>query len=206
MKKLFTLIGCISLIGLTLHLVPIVAGEIDKGSPPEKSAKANYSIGRYVIGSGGVVDIISSNYIHCATAGQSVAGIMSNANHFLLSGFWLPPNIIAGIDANEVSEVIKTFNLDQNYPNPFNPQTIIQYQLPCECFIRIEVFNLLGQCIRTLTDRLQGSGYKKVVWDGRNDQGNLMNSGIYLYSITAFSTEENRNVFFNETKKMLFVK
>lgn len=90
------------------------------------------------------------------------------------------------------------FEIFQNYPNPFNSMTVIKYSLPQDCQVEISLFNILGQKIKTLVDEYQTQGYKKIIWDGKNDKGDEVGSGIYFYRIKASS--------FSSTRKMLFVK
>ncbi len=77
------------------------------------------------------------------------------------------------------------FGLSQNYPNPFNPSTIIQYELPQASQIRLAIYNLLGERVRTLVDAKESAGVKQVTWDGRNDRGGRVSSGVYVYRIEA---------------------
>jgi hypothetical protein len=77
------------------------------------------------------------------------------------------------------------FSLVQNYPNPFNPATRIRYQLPEAAEVRLSIFNLLGQEIKTLVQKSQPAGYYTVVWDGTDHAGAAVASGIYLYRIAA---------------------
>ena len=73
----------------------------------------------------------------------------------------------------------------------------------------VEIFNVVGQRIRLLSSQLQGSGSMQVVWDGKNEHGEAVGSGIYFYRLTAHSTnagENNASILFQEIKKMLFVK
>jgi len=73
------------------------------------------------------------------------------------------------------------FALEQNYPNPFNPTTTISYELPQSGQVRIEIFNTLGQRIRTLIDRKMNAGRYSVVWKGNDDAGNPIATGMYFY-------------------------
>ncbi|HEX9974372.1 MAG TPA: T9SS type A sorting domain-containing protein [bacterium] len=85
-----------------------------------------------------------------------------------------------------------------NYPNPFNPETVIEYELPNAGSVRLEVYNMLGQKIRTLVNQNQVAGVHHVAWDGKNEFGEQMASGIYLYRM-----EMNE---FKATKRMLLIR
>jgi flagellar hook assembly protein FlgD len=91
------------------------------------------------------------------------------------------------------------FNLGQNYPNPFNPTTTISFSLPKEAPVTFEIYNMLGVKIRTLmAGQTKSAGLYTVAWDGRNDAGVSMSSGVYLYRINAGS--------FLASKKMTLLK
>ncbi|MCP4706187.1 MAG: T9SS type A sorting domain-containing protein [candidate division Zixibacteria bacterium] len=86
------------------------------------------------------------------------------------------------------------YTLYQNYPNPFNPITKIRFSLPVSSVIRVEIFNLLGQSIRILVDEKLSAGAKEVVWDGLNNAGRSVSSGIYFYRITANDFVDSRKM------------
>ena len=92
----------------------------------------------------------------------------------------------------------KQFSLAQNYPNPFNPETTIRFEAPKATFVTLEVYNVLGQKVRTLLQGRIEAGYHVTVWDGLNDQGVRVGSGVYYYR---FSSTE-----FNAVKKMALLK
>lgn len=75
------------------------------------------------------------------------------------------------------------FMLSQNYPNPFNGVTTIAYALPQAQRVRIKIFALSGELVRTLVDETQSAGYKRVQWDGKNDDGKIAGSGLYLVEL-----------------------
>jgi len=95
-------------------------------------------------------------------------------------------------------QVPLSFALAQNYPNPFNPETRIEYTLAANGAVLLEVFNLSGQKVATLVDRMQPAGKHSVQWRGCDDRRQPLPSGLYTYRLSAGST--------TSTKKMLFVR
>jgi hypothetical protein len=96
------------------------------------------------------------------------------------------------------SDVPKTYDLAQNYPNPFNPTTTIRYQLPERTHVRLAIYNVMGQRVRVLVDEPKPIGRYKVMWDGRNDAGEVVASGVYFYRMQAGT--------FTTTRKLVFLK
>ena len=88
-------------------------------------------------------------------------------------------------ELTENTEIPSNFELFQNYPNPFNPETEIHFQLPAASQVLVRIFNTLGQKIRTLTDREYEAGFHSVRWDAKDNNGNPVSSGIYLYQLKA---------------------
>ncbi|MBU1117337.1 MAG: T9SS type A sorting domain-containing protein [Bacteroidetes bacterium] len=108
-------------------------------------------------------------------------------------------NIITDVEEDEYGETLPyRFELSQNYPNPFNPVTTIEYNLPRRSSIRIDVFNLLGQKVRTLVDREESAGSYTITWDGTSTSGQSVSTGVYFYR---FQADDHV-----ETKKMLLLK
>jgi hypothetical protein len=103
-----------------------------------------------------------------------------------------------GVGIDDTDLLPKTFALHQNYPNPFNPITTIKFDLPKDCHVKIQIFNILGQKVKTLIDDRQEAGYKAINWNGLNDAGNQVASGTYIYMIKAAD--------FNKTKRMTLIK
>ena len=79
----------------------------------------------------------------------------------------------------------KPLTLYQNYPNPFNPSTAIAYFLPEDCRVRLSIFDTAGRLVRTLADGPAVAGTHTIGWDGRNDRGSSVGSGVYYYRLTA---------------------
>jgi len=108
-------------------------------------------------------------------------------------------NIITDVEDDEHGDILPyRFELSQNYPNPFNPVTTIEYSLPRRSSVKIDVFNLLGQKVRTLVDREESAGSYTIEWDGTNTSGQSVSTGVYFYR---FQADDHV-----ETKKMLLLK
>lgn len=95
----------------------------------------------------------------------------------------------------------KEFKLSQNYPNPFNPTTTIKYSLPYDSKVKVVVYNLAGEVVKTLVNTTQGAGNHETQF---SSNGLSTASGIYFYSIEAVSVDGSKN--FKETKKMVLIK
>jgi subtilisin family serine protease len=90
------------------------------------------------------------------------------------------------------------FELHQNVPNPFNPETKISFSLPEEVHISLDIFNILGQKVKTLASGRYPAGNHSVIWDGKNLSGENVSTGIYFYRLYTES--------FTETRRMLLLK
>lgn len=77
------------------------------------------------------------------------------------------------------------FELTQNYPNPFNPDTKIEFAVPQKSQVDLVIYNVMGQKVKTLVSGVLDAGWKQVTWDGTDDYGNIVASGIYLYKLNA---------------------
>ena len=104
---------------------------------------------------------------------------------------------VTNIDNNGLA-LPETYALYQNYPNPFNPSTTIKFDLPEQANVSIVVYNILGSKVRTLYNDARVAGSHQIVWDGMNDQGIRVTSGVYIYTIKAGT--------FVESKKMTLMK
>jgi photosystem II stability/assembly factor-like uncharacterized protein len=105
---------------------------------------------------------------------------------------------------NISGKIPEKFELSQNYPNPFNPTTQIAYAVPKASFVRLTVYNVLGQEVATLVNAEQEVGHVTAVWDGHNSAGQAVGSGLYFYRIEA--KPKNKEDAFVDVKKMLMIK
>ena len=90
---------------------------------------------------------------------------------------------IVAVSEIDINDLILPTYLIGNYPNPFNPETTIQYSLPVASNLRVDIYNNKGQRVRTLIDREYPAGKHKVLWNGRDNNGQSVSSGIYFYKM-----------------------
>jgi len=116
------------------------------------------------------------------------------------SGYQLRPRfrsdfeLIPGTPVAPINELPDEFALNQNYPNPFNPTTTIKFQLPEQSDVSITVYNMAGQQVTSLVNTSMDAGYHQVTWNGTNDAGVQMSSGMYIYRIRADEFTESRKM------------
>jgi hypothetical protein len=91
-----------------------------------------------------------------------------------------------------------SYQLHANYPNPFNPETTIEYSLTDPEHVRIDIYNILGNRVSTLVDEVKAPGNHEVMWNGTDENGSRVASGIYFYNMKAGA--------FNETRRMVMLK
>jgi hypothetical protein len=95
-------------------------------------------------------------------------------------------------------ELPTRIELVQNYPNPFNPSTTIRFGLPDEGKVKLVIYNVLGQKVRELINDSREAGYHTAIWNGKNDMGQQVSSGLYIYRLETLKGVQAR--------KMLLVK
>ena len=99
---------------------------------------------------------------------------------------------------NLKNSIPKEFSLSQNYPNPFNSTTLIQYGLKENVNVKITVYDILGRVVKSLVNDYQDAGFRSVTWDGTDNSGSSVATGLYIYKIEAGD--------FVSAKKMLMIK
>jgi hypothetical protein len=113
---------------------------------------------------------------------KDVTGHESGQSNF--TSTYVPPGSFNKIFSSFSGEVVpKIYFLYQNFPNPFNPSTTIRYQVPLDTYVKLEIFNSLGEKVKTLVNELKAEGYYSVVWNGKDDYEQSLPSGIYYYRL-----------------------
>ncbi|MEO8399905.1 MAG: T9SS type A sorting domain-containing protein, partial [Ignavibacteriaceae bacterium] len=108
-----------------------------------------------------------------------------------------PANSLDKVETVEI-KIPSEYKLEQNYPNPFNPTTNIKYQIPEDKHVSLKIYNIIGQLVKVLVDDNQATGSYSIQWDGRDNHGAAISSGVYLYRIEAGDFVTN--------KKMIYMK
>ncbi len=98
----------------------------------------------------------------------------------------------------EIGGIPDDFSLFHNYPNPANPSTTVKFGLPSKSNVRLQVFDVLGRRVAVLADGPMEAGYHEILWDGRNESGGYVSSGIYFYKLQSGE--------FTSVKKMIILK
>ncbi len=107
--------------------------------------------------------------------------------------------VLTGVDAvGRVQDLPTKFAVSQNYPNPFNPSTEISFDLPKSSVVTVVIFDILGREVRRLVDRSMPAGRYRVSWNGMDNGGSRVASGIYIYAIQAGD--------FSEARKMMLIR
>ena len=136
----------------------------------------------YTINSGEKVNIILNFIPKQAGDHSATLNIQSNDEEnsdvtLNLTGY---ANETASTSVDDFNNFPTEFKLSQNYPNPFNPTTNVKYELPKDCKVDLTIYNIRGQKVATIANNFQTAGYHQVMWNGTNDLGQKVSSGVYF--------------------------
>lgn len=101
---------------------------------------------------------------------------------------------VTTVNEESAADLPDGFVLEQNYPNPFNPETHIRFSIQANSQVKLSIYNLIGQQVRTLVDAVKPAGVYDVVWDGRDNSGNLLSTGTYFYKIQVDGNSQIRRL------------
>ncbi len=183
----------------TVSPVQFVIGAVDFGGGI--TAGNNLLLARIKLNvNGALLDTITIDSMSTVTTSLN----FSTAGAVDFTPRWYPTpyiwtNAVKDRPIGEKSALPTNYDLGQNFPNPFNANTQIQFALPKSGHVKLEVFNVLGQKVKTLVDEELTAGYKQVTWDGTDQRGDQVSSGIYFYRVRMGSQ-------YTEMRKMVMIK
>jgi len=188
-------------------------------SPPELDSTVSY----YKI----YLSVDTSDYDSIGTSPDTTFSFMGSAGHtyrvkvsavnsFEIEGALSEPSpdtTLSGVDEAQDEKIPKAFSLGQNFPNPFNSTTAISYQLSAisgqqsadggrRSAVTLNIYNSLGEKVRDIIDEEKGPGYYMALWNGRDNWGREVCSGIYFYRLEVMGNRFK----VTRTKRMIFLK
>jgi hypothetical protein len=164
-----------------------------KNAQPGRIQVANAIVGGgAVVGSGNVAQLVFNvkGEFDDIARFEIADGILVDGSQLL--------NPVVTLGALEIQTTPTEFALKQNFPNPFNPETTIKYNLAASGPVELRIYNMVGQVVRTLVNERQAAGRYSIRWDGKDDHGLSVSSGIYFYRI---DTDK-----FHSVKKLMLLK
>lgn len=171
---------------------------------------------QYLVVNGDTIDIVEFTAPNTSIWLQKgfMVNLVQGTNSIALHGFWnwmsldfiavKGATIISSLQDNPDPKIPKKFGLYQNYPNPFNPVTTIKYQLPRASNVKLEIFNVLGQKIKTLVDSQKAADYYNVKWNGENESGAQVSTGVYVYRYSAEAIDGS--IKYEKNQKMILLR
>jgi len=142
-----------------------------------------YSVKKWVIGSGGVIQAQNTNYTTMSgILGQLVIDLVNSSTiDSVQQGFWYnEPATNLGVNDPQ-TDVNKLLS---NYPNPVHSSTTVRYELPGTSLVRLKIYDVMGNLVKVLIDgAIQDQGRQEILWDGKNESGIDIGSGSYLYEL-----------------------
>lgn len=183
-----TVTGMISGVVRQQNNLPIPGAVITAG---EYTATTNNSGAYSIVAETGIYSVTASanGYQSHTVEGVSVLPDQSTTVNFVL---------IPGSDADDPSAPVTETALVGNYPNPFNPSTAIKYTVLNQAHVTILIYNTRGQLVKTLVNEFKAPGRHEATWDGRDEQGLLVSSGIYHFKMISGA--------YSSTRKMILLK
>lgn len=166
---------------------------VNANTPKGSIMMHNYENGILKVAIAGIEAMDNGNIVNVGIRLKDKESVLDIHGFAKLNG-----NMDVTFDNVSVRQVPAKFELSSNYPNPFNPTTNIKYQITENTQVKLVVYNMLGEVVKTVVNNVQEAGYYTAKWDGTNDYGSRVTSGVYIYRLQAGS--------FIATKKMNLIK
>ena len=182
-------------------------------------ARANVNGVRHITTGGGGAELYTPNpampYVVTTTKAWHFCKIAIDGNTLTLTAIKLDGTVIdsfsmqapvVSLPGNSNDPFPTKFRLNPAYPNPFNSRTTINYYLPKTLDVVLKIYNIFGQEVRTMVQEQQKAGEKSVVWDGCDNDGQPVSSGVYIYRIEAIDPLSEGGKIFSHSRTMVLLK
>ena len=176
-------------VNITLQWEPVTSEKVKYYSIYRKTASTTFEIIGYSI---------TADYLDESVSTSETYEYAVTATDFGLNESGKSSPVSAVALAIEETVIPTEFALKPNYPNPFNPETTIEFALPKTSKVTLTIYNLMGQLIQELVNSEYSAGYQRVVWNGQDSRGNMVGSGVYIYSLKTDN--------FSQTRKMILMR
>jgi len=187
-------------VGVTVYAVVNGTGEVAGSDVTEDD-------GSYFIEGlpAGTYDIVVDKEGYSPTSTLSVTVDASNNYSVTDGSVIVTPDGVTSVDDGSTRLLPAKYQLEQNYPNPFNPTTEIRFDLPQTSNVSLKIYNLIGQEVAILTNTVFNAGSYQIQWNGVDDHGSAVGSGIYFVKLVASSTDGTSEAF-SQVRKMILLK
>lgn len=183
-------VGILISIGTLLPSDPVLAPGSDGNTPSfQLVIDVSDSLGQFEIDT---TCVRSKNHLVFVTPAGVTLGYLPT---FVKGKITVTPTAVQYLGGDGIPH---DYSLDQNYPNPFNASTVIRFNTKHDGNVRLDVFNILGQRVKTLVDEFRHFGPQAADWDGTDNNGLTVPTGLYFYRLTTSD--------YSEVKKMLLLK
>jgi hypothetical protein len=165
--------------------IPAMAFVVLLSSPTLAQTGGGFDLTWSTVDCGGAISVVGEHFALAGTAGQPDTGNASGGNFVLEGGFWYGGIILTGVEAPPGTPTLLVDRLYEATPNPFNPRTEIAFDLAKPGKVQLMVYDLHGRLVRTLAKEGLPAGHYTRSWDGTDQRGITVASGVYFVRLDA---------------------
>lgn len=164
------------------------------GAVAAPRAEAELAIPWWTIDGGGTTSASGGPFRLAGTIGQPDAGVCESGSLTLAGGFWMGGRIPAGVEEVDQGTVPLAFRISPGAPNPFHSSTCVTIDLPDARIVDARIHDATGRVVRRLAESILPPGRHILVWDGGDDDGRRVASGVYLLRVDAGRSSVRRTL------------
>jgi hypothetical protein len=176
--------------------IPRLAGAVALVLITVAPARAQYSVSRFAIDGGGGGGSAGGSYVLGGTIGQLDAGALTGGAYSLLGGFWSGSHAVTGVDDGGTGrgDAPSAFRLYDAVPNPLVRRAVVAFDIPQTRFARLALYDISGRLVRTLAEGTFEAGRYHRAWDGTDEAGQRVATGIYFVRFDAGSMQAREKI------------